>query len=132
MKYIVISITSLLILAFACYGDENVLPKINLGFEAYSKKDAEAAYTAWGLELEKDRKKKFLEKLSKALTVYGDCLGYEIIRSDDYGTRYKVIHILARHKNRPLFFTFYCYRPEDKWKILALKFSGTTEFMEVK
>ncbi|MEM1158242.1 MAG: hypothetical protein AAF649_01805 [Verrucomicrobiota bacterium] len=115
------------------YSEEiSVPPVVDSAFEAFSKAGVETAYTAWGLKFDEAYKKKFFEELSQASDFYGEYLGYEAIRSDDYSKRHRIVHILARHKKLPLFYTFYCYRPEDTWRVLTVKFSGTTEFIDAR
>ena len=136
-------LTALLLFATGCIcaAEDDFPAVVRAGFDAYSAKGAEAAWTAWGLEggqkaigqaaqWTAEDKVKFVATLSDATKTYGKMLGYELIRTFDVAPSYKTIHVLWRFEKKPLFCMFVCYRGTSDWRIVNFFFgSDPREFL---
>lgn len=110
--------------------DAPVPARIILGFEAYKTSGSEAAWKTWDPDygpLTEQKKQAFVENLKKAEEQFGAYIGNDFIRIVEATGHYRAVHILVRYEKAPLFFTFYCYRPENDWKILSISFMAFPE-----
>ncbi|MFZ1933732.1 MAG: hypothetical protein WCB27_01760 [Thermoguttaceae bacterium] len=78
--------------------------------------------TGWRKELQEATSRNQMAQLADLQRQYGAFLGYELSEQKDLSGSVRICVYIARYERNAIRWTFVCYRPHDKWKILSARF----------
>jgi hypothetical protein len=114
--------------ARAAGGDQQhyaeISKQILLGIDAYKSRGAEGTWECWNEfadypEQGTHGRIGFIQAVTQAETMYGKMEGLDLIRMDLWGSSFCKLYYVWIFEKRPVFIEFSCYKPEDKWEIIA-------------
>ena len=118
------------ILACSCSPSRNsggeVPPVVGAGLETYRTNGLSSAYKVWAnrgpLESDTSARDNFVIGLEKVQTVYGKVMGYEIVKVVKVSSSVRRVYAVVQYEKAPVYASFDCYRPGDKWYVTDLLF----------
>jgi hypothetical protein len=110
----------------AVFGEESPSIITN-GLSAYEKSNINDGIEIWlkGSPLQNDdsTKKSIQEVMSKVEGAYGKIIGWEQIRLIKFSPSFERVYFLIKYEKGPLFATYDCYKPYNRWVISAVDFN---------
>ena len=72
------------------------------------------------------------EQTQKALTLYGQVLGYEFVKEQKYGKSLVRLVYVMKSEQKPLTWEFYFYKATSKWEMVNFNFNDKYDLLADK
>jgi ABC-type transport system substrate-binding protein len=138
LREVIIAALVVGVVLFCCaFGSKDSYSKsVEKFMAALQKGEIDAAYdgllTHPGWAAQQQQVAALKEQTQKALTIYGQLLGYEFVKEQKYGKSLVRLVYVMKSEQKPLTWEFYFYKANSDWEMVNFNFNDKYDLLADK